>query len=187
MKFWKAVGKIYGFHFLFVFISLFLIGPLYGFVDKMPILFCGATSFVYGCAMYAIGWNLGRLDSRKIPGYYPSKAFPFKISVLGAVVPLFLLVLRFAFPDIWQINWGLFHGKYDFFFTGNKIQGTPDFIYKLWYFPFGIFLGNGRILTYVLAIFIQPALVVAGYFVGLTRFRLLDVLLPKIIYKKNQD
>ena len=185
MKVWKAVGKIYGFHLLFVLISTFMIGPLYGFADKMPVLFCGATSFAYGCAMYAIGWNLGRLDSRKIPGYYPTPAFPVKVSAICAVVPVILLILCFGFPDIWQINWGLFHGEYDFFFTGNRLRGTTDFIYKLWYFPFGIFLGNGRIATYLLAIFVQPVLVIAGYFVGLTRFKVLDMLLPKIIYKKK--
>ncbi len=185
MKVWKAGLKLYMYHILFMGLSLFLIGPLYGFVDKMPVVFCGVTSFAYGCAMYAIGWNCGRLDSRKIPGYYPDLVFPFKATAIGAVVPVFLLILRLVFPDIWHVDIPVFHGEYEFFFTGNRLQGTTDLIYKLWYFPFGIFLGNGRILTYVLAVLVQPVLMITGYFVGLTRFKLLDMVLPKLIYKKK--
>ncbi len=151
-------------------------------------IYSAVTAFAYGCAMYAIGWNYGRLDGRKIPGSYPRPAFPFQISALGAIIPVFLLGLRLGFPDIWPLNLPFLYGEYEFFLTDNRLQGTTDMLYKLWYFPFESFLGNGRIITYVLALFVQPVLVTAGYFVGLTKFKLLDAIVELLVFsKKNKE
>ncbi len=187
MKLFKAVLKLYLYHLLFVFVSLFLIVPLWKMVEGAPVWFSVVTTLFYVIAMYSIGWNCGRLDSRKIPGYYPDRVFPFKAAAIGAVLPVLLLVFRFVFPDIWHLNVPFINGEYDFFLTGSRLQGTTDLIYKIWYFPMEAFLGNSNPFTYALAILVQPVVFVAGYFVGLTRFRMLDNLIGKLMFSKKKQ
>ena len=186
VKLWKAFWKLNLYHILFAFLALFLVVPCWTMVEKAPVAFSVLTSLIYGCAIYSIGWNYGRLDARNIPGFYPDKSFPVKAGALGAIIPVILLILCLAFPNIWHINIPFVNGEYEFFLTGNRFRGTTDMIYKLWYFPFEAFLGNGRLVTYILAIFVQPILLIAGYLVGLTKFRILDTLIGNLVFSKKK-
>lgn len=187
MKLSKAFVKLFLYHLLFIFLSVFLIVPCWTLVEKAPYVYSALTALIYGCAVYSIGWNYGKLDARKIPGFYPDKKFPVQVGLLGCIIPVLLLLLRVVFPDIWPINLPFVNGQTEFFLTGNHFQGTTDMIYKLWFFPFEAFLGNGRMATYILAIFVQPVLLIAGYLVGLTKFRILDTLVGKLVYAKKKE
>ncbi|MBE5039294.1 hypothetical protein [Ructibacterium gallinarum] len=187
MKLGKAVAKLYLYHILFVFISLFLIVPLWTLVEKLPFLYSSLTGLIYVIAMYSIGWNCGKMDSRKIPGFYPNPKFPFIAAAMGLILPVILLIFRLVFPDIWPLNLPFVNGEYDFFLSGNRLAGTADFIFKTWYFPLEAFLGNSNIVTYILVMLVQPLFFIAGYFVGLTKFRILDVVMEKLVYAKKKQ
>ena len=187
MKVAKAVWKLYLYHFIILIAFFILMGPLWFAMDRFPWLYSLFMTIVYGCTMYSVGWNYGRLDGRKIPGSFPDPSFPVKTAVLASILPVCLFLLRILFPDIWHLEIPFVNGEFDFLLTGNRLEGTTDFIFKVWYFPFGLFLGNGRISTYLLAVLVQPALVISGYFVGLTKFKLLDVVLMKLMYDSKKE
>lgn len=187
MKLGKAVAKLYLYHILFIFISLFLIVPLWTLVEKAPVVYSGLTGIIYVIAMYSVGWNCGKLDSRKIPGFYPNPKFPLIAAGIALIIPVILLIFRLAFPDALPLNLPFVNGEYDFFLSGNQLAGTPDLIFKTWYFPLEAFLGNGNIAAYILIMLVQPVFFIAGYFVGLTKFRVMDVLMDKMVYSKKKQ
>ncbi len=187
MRVAKAVFKLYLYHVFMLFLLLVVMGPLWFFIDSFPVLYSCIMSFVYGCTIYSVGWNYGKKDGRKIPGSYPDLPFPFKVSIFASIIPIFLLILRFFYPNIWQLNVPLINGEYDFILTGNRLQGTVDLLFKTWYFPFGIFLGNGKLITYPLAVLVLPILFTSGYFVGLTKYKLLDVIAEKLIFSSKKE
>lgn len=185
MKLFKAVAKLYLYHLMMVFIAVFLIVPLWALLEHLPLCFTLVTGFLYCACMYSTGWNFGKQDSRKIPGYYPNRLFPVKAGLLGMILPVALLIFRFAAPGAWPMSWPVTGGEMDFLFPGNLVHGTPDLLYKLWYFPLEAFVGNSNPFTYALMILVQPVVFTVGYQVGLTRFRMLDTLLGRLVYKKK--
>ncbi len=185
MKVLKAVLKLYLYQFIMLVCLFVAMGPLWFFMDRFPIFYSFVMTIAYGCMIYAVGWNYGKKDGRKIPGSYPEPSFSVKVSVFASILPVCLFLIRFLAPDILPSGIPLLNGEYDFLLTGNRLHGTMDLIFKSWYFPFGIFLGNGRFWTYLLAVLALPVLFISGYFVGLTRFKLLDVLLKKLMFSSN--
>lgn len=155
--------------------------------DQYPALYSAITAFAYGCCIYAVGWNCGKKDGRKIPGFYPNPRLPLISSAWGVVIPVVLLILAVFFPDLWHTEIPFVNGEFEFFLTGNFVKGTTDMLFKIWYFAFESFLGNRRIPTYLLAILVQPTLMISGYFVGLTRFKLLDWMGHKILYQNDKS
>ncbi len=186
MKTTKAVLKLYLYHIFILVIIFVAMGPLWFLMDNMPVLYSLITTVVYSCTVYSVAWNYGKKDGRKIPGSYPEPIFPVKVSAWASVLPIILFIVRFSFPYIISNNLPLINGKYDFFLTGNRLDGFVDFIFKLWYFPFGLFLGNGWFITYLLAVLWLPIMFISGYFVGLTKFRLLDFLSEKFVYTSKK-
>ncbi len=187
MKALKAACKLYLYHIIILLAFFVLMGPLWFAMDRFPWFYSFFMLIVYGCTIYSVGWNYGKKDGRRIPGSYPNPAFPVKVSLLASVIPLCLFLLRVFFPSIWHIDIPFVNGEFDFLLTGNRLQGTTDFIFKIWYFPFGLFLGNGKMVTYFLAVLVLPVLVISGYFVGLRRFKLLDVLVEKLLYSTKKQ
>ena len=183
----SAVLKQFLYHLLNIFIAIFLMAPLWSLFDKAQIVYSTITGWIYFVTIYSIGWNFGNRDARKIPGFYPAKQFPFIAAVLGLIIPVILLILRFALPDIWHVNLPFITGETEVLFKGNRIHGMTDFIFRLWYFPLETFITSGSTLTCILIIFVQPAAIIAGYFVGLKRFRLTEALFGKMIYAKKQN
>lgn len=183
----SAVLKQFLYHLLNIFIAIFLMAPLWSLFDKAQIVYSTITGWIYFVTIYSIGWNFGNRDARKIPGFYPDKKFPFIAAALGLIIPVILLIIRFALPDIWHINLPFITGETEFLFKGNRIHGMTDFIFRLWYFPLEAFITSGSTLACILIIFVQPAAIIAGYFVGLKRFRLTEALFGKMIYAKKQN
>lgn len=187
MKTFKAVMRIYRNQLIMIFLSVFLILPLFTLADKLPWLFSLITSLVYALTMYSSAWHVGERDSRKIPGYFPDKTMPVKMAAFTAVVPIVLLILRLAAPDLWAVNLPFMKGDIDFFVMGCRIEGTPDFIFRIWYFMFAAFVPSGNIAAYIAQMFVLPILIFAGYYVGLKKFSLAEFLYARVVFSKNPE
>ena len=185
MKLFKVVLKQYLFHLLNIFISVLLMAPLWVLFDRVQNAYSAVTAIIYCMTMYSIGWNCGNLDGRKIPGYFPNFKFPFIAAGLGIIIPIILLILRFALPNIWQVDLPFITGETDFLFKGNNLHGMTDFIFRMWYFPFEAFLVSGSAVVCTAIIFVQPVMLTAGYFVGIKRFRMTEALFTKLVYEKR--
>ncbi len=184
----KAASKIYIRHLILVFITIFMVIALFSVAQKHPYLFSAITTFIYAAAMYGTCWHIGHDDSRKIPGFFPDKTIPVKVAALTAVVPIILLIIRVAAPDIWYIDIPIVKGESDFFIAGCIIKGTPDMIYRIWYLPFASFVPCGNFALYIAEMFVLPVLIFTGYYVGLTRFSILEFISTKLVYEnKNKQ
>lgn len=187
MKIFKASVRIYLTQFTIMLISLVMVIGLFSLAQKHPYIFSSITTAMYLISMYSINWNIGRSDSRKIPGYFPDKKVPVKVAIATAVLPIIFLIIRMAAPNIWQINLPFMNGEYDFFITGCKVNGTPDLIYRLWYFPFAAFVPCGKYFAYIAELFILPIIVFVGYNVGLTRFSVFEYLYARVVFSSKSD
>ena len=185
MKLTKFTLKLYVSHITVMLVSILFIGIFPSMAMNSPYLFSSITGLIYIITMYSAGWNFGKRDSRKIEGFMPDKKLPVKAAAFGLVVPIILLVMCYALPDIWKINIPLFTDGVDFILENNKVSGTTDFIYKLWSFPLEAFLGNKNIFRYVLVMLVQPVAAIAGYNVGLTKYEIFASLIGKVIFKKK--
>ena len=157
----------------------------YGISQSNPYLFSTITGLIYFGVMYSAAWRAGVADSRKIPGYYPDMKLPLWVGLTTLIIPVILYIIRFALPDIWKLDFPFLNGSYDFFVAGCKVYGTPDMIFRAWYFPLVKFIPDSNPVAYFIVMFILPAIIFAGYRVGLTRFSLLDHLYKKIVFKKD--
>ena len=185
MKLLRAFGKVIIHNLLLIIVSIFLVAPLNKLAESFPAIFSMITSIIYICTMYSLGWIFGFKDARKIPGYYPDKTFPVKVSLLCSVIPIILIVLKVFCPDIWSTNFPVANGEMDFFLAGNRFYGTCDMLCKIWFFPFGAFLKNDSILAFIAIFLIQPIFIYIGYIVGLTRFDIKEKLFGFILFSKN--
>lgn len=187
MKTFKAVMRIYRNQLIIIVLSMFLVLPLLALAIEIPWLFSLITSLIYVMTMYSSAWHVGALDSRKIPGYFPDKTMPVKMAVFTAIVPIILLILRLAAPDLWTVNLSFMKGGIDFLVTGCRIEGTPDFIFRIWYFMFAAFVPSGNIAAYIAQMFVLPILIFVGYYVGLKKFSLAEFLYARIVFSKSSD
>ena len=187
MKLLKGIRNFYGSHILILFISVFLVATLWVIASRSGIAFSVLTGLIYIASIYSVGWNCGDRDGRKIPGYYPSKAFPFLLAGFSAVIPLSLYALCFLCPNLWFVDVPFIRGELQFLFPGNYLQGTTDLIYKMWYFPLISFMGNAEPLLYAIPMILQSFLIVIGYFVGTTRFRMMDFFMQKFVFRKKKE
>ena len=137
--------------------------------------------------MYSYAWNTGYRDARRIPGYEPSLKTPLKISVFTMIVPIILLVIRIVLPDIWVSNIPVISGEADFFVLGCRALGTPDFLYRFWFFHLAAFVPNGNLLLYIIELFFLPILFFIGYFVGVRRFSISAFLREKIVFSNGSS
>ena len=170
MKLLRAFGKVTIHNLLLIIVSIFLVAPLNKLAESLPVIFSLITAIIYICTMYSLGWGFGYMDARNIPGYYPNKTFPVKISLLCSIIPIILIILKVYCPDIWRTNFPV---------------GTCDMICKFWFFPFGAFLKNDNILAFIIVFLIQPIFIYIGYIVGLTRFNISEKLFGFILFAKN--
>ena len=61
-----------------------------------------------------------------------------------------------------------------------------DLIYKIYYFPFEMFMGAGNLFLYLLCIFPTAIFTILGYFAGTESFRALAPLYNMIVYKNSK-
>ncbi len=187
MKIFKLVAGLYVNQIFIIVISWILTYPLFNIARTMPMAFSAITSAIYLVFMYSYAWNIGYRDARKIPGYMPSRQVPIKVSLYSAILPVLLLLIRVFFPDIWASENPFLTGETDLIVLNCKTMGTPDFLYRLWYFPFAAFVPTGNLTAYILELFPLPIIVFAGYYTGLKRFSISYFLRSKIVYKNNKD
>ena len=185
MKLLRAFGKVTIHNLLLIIVSIFLVAPLNKLAESLPVIFSLITAIIYICTMYSLGWGFGYMDARNIPGYYPNKTFPVKVSLLCSIIPIILIILKVYCPDIWRTNFPVANGEMDFFLAGYRLHGTCDMICKFWFFPFGAFLKNDNILAFIVVFLIQPIFIYIGYIVGLTRFNISEKLFGFILFAKN--
>lgn len=178
--------KQFLYHLLNIAISIFILPPLWILFEKAQTVYSCITCLIYIITMYSIGWNCGNRDARNIPGYHPDKKFPFIAAGLGLVIPIALLVMRYALPDIWQADLPFITGETDFLFDGNALRGTTDFILHMWYFPMEAFITSGSAVAFAAVMLVQPIAIIAGYHVGLKRYRITEALLGKMVYEKRK-
>ncbi|MEG1441115.1 MAG: hypothetical protein RSC29_00480 [Oscillospiraceae bacterium] len=191
MKVFKATINFYLYHIIGIVISIVLIFPLIKLVTENPIWFSVITTVVYMMMMYSIAWNIGNLDARKIPGYFPNYKLPLYITGFTLIIPVALFIYRIGFNAPFEggneFMRELINGKYTLMLGGNHTSGLADFIYKMWFFPFEGFLGNNNMLLYTLVLFILPVLINIGYAVGLKRFSIMGKLMGSLVYKKKVE
>ena len=186
MKLFKAVKSLYLSHIGGSFAAIFLLVPLWAVISRSGVLYSLLTALIHIALIYSSAWRAGDKDGRKIPGYYPDINFAIKIALWGLAFPMLLLAVRFLVPDLWFVDFPIISGEREFLSTGIYFEGTPDLIYKLWYFPYLAYLGNGNILLYLLPILLQTAVVIGGYYVGTKRFRALDYLMQKMMFESKK-
>ena len=185
MKAFQFALRLYLRHLIGILLGFLLAFPFVGLLD-MPYLFGAITAIISLALIYSGGWNAGFRDARKIPGFYPDKILPVKAAVIFFIFPFVLYLLRVFFPTILPMDFPVTNGTYQFFLTGNYVSGTPDFIYKIWFFPYNAFMGNGNLLVYAFLLFVEPMVSIIGYHIGLTRFTILGFLHQKIVYTNRK-
>lgn len=187
MKIFKATCRVYLNQIIATIAAMFFLISLYPVAESTPEVFSLITAALYILIMYNTAWKVGLRDARKIPGYFPDRAVPIKISLYTAIIPLILLILRIIFPDIWRLDFPFMRGEVDFFLKDMKISGTTDFIYRMWYFCFAGFIPSGNLIAYFLQILVLPVVIFIGYYVGLKRFSVIEYLYTKLVFsgKKN--
>ncbi len=167
VKAFKAGMRVYLNQFLAVIITVILIVPLLSMAQKLPWLFSGITTWIFVAMVYSTMWRVGARDARRIPGFFPTRKHRLSFRFIVTVLPVCLLILRLAAPGIWRVDLPFMKGEVDFFIGGLKIEGTTDFILRLWYLPLAAFVPTGSIFAYAAQMIVVPAVVFEGYFVGL--------------------
>ena len=185
MKIISACLKLYANHFI-TFLVVAVMIPLFSMATNNPTLFSAITAFIYVSLAYSAVWTTGMKDARRIEGYHPSWKVPAIISVIVSVVPVALFVMCIAAPDLWKSEVHFLCGEVDFFITGYRFSNTPDCLFRLWFMHLGTFIPNGNMFAYFCAIFFLPAIIFAGYGIGLKRFKITEYLYGKIVFSGNR-
>ncbi len=187
MKLFKAVRGLYVSHIFGSLAAILLLIPLWSVISGSALAYFLITAGVHICLIYSTSWRCGDRDGRKIPGFYPSYRFAGMVAGWGLVIPVLLLALRFVFPNLWMTDVPIMNGGLAFLSTDIYFQGTTDLMYKLWYFPYLFFMGNGSFFRYLIPILIQTLTVFLGYYVGTKRIRVLDHVMQKMIYQEKKE
>ncbi len=185
----KTSFKLYLYHIFCVILAVLLLFPLFNFSQEKPYLFSIITTLIYIPTLYSIIWQVGRADSRKIPGFYPDKRVPLAVTGVTLIIPALLILLSLAlkikvadgayFADV--IN-----GSSPFIFADNYINGVFDFLIKIWYIPFEAFLKNDSVLSFLLVLIIKPLIIFIGYELGVKRIQPDIKFLNNLIYKDKK-
>ncbi len=185
MKIFKLSMRFFVCQIALILLSVTCFIFFYGISQSNPHLFSLITVLIYFAVMYSAAWKAGVADSRKIPGYYPDMKLPLWLGLTTLIIPVILYIIRFAFPDIWKLDYPFINGEYDFFVAGCRVYGTPDMLFRAWYFPIVSFIPDSNPVAYFIVMFILPAIIFLGYKVGLTRFSVTEFLYAKLVFKKD--
>ena len=186
MKIFKLSMRFLVCQLVLIVVSVSCVIPFYNMSQNNPYMFSLITGLIYFAVMYSASWRMGRADSRKIPGFFPDMKLPLWVGLTTLIIPVVLYIIRFAFPDIWKLSFPFLDGSVDFFVTGCKVYGTPDMIFRTWYFYFARFIPNSNPVAYFIVMLVLPAIIFAGYRVGLTRFSVTEYLYAKLVFKKDE-
>ncbi len=187
MKVFKASVSLYLNHISAALASVFLAVAFYDIAQNRPFIFSLVTTLIYVGALYSAAWRIGRRDGRNIPGFETDIMMPVRLSVFTSIIPLVLLVLRLVLPDILPLEVGFVNGKQDFIVGGCRVIGTPDMIYRIWFFHFASFVSCGNIFAYIAELFVLPIIIFIGYYVGVSKFSISDWLYSKVVFSGRKD
>ena len=127
-------------------------------------------------AIYSVGWDKGKKDSRTLPGVYPDIKSNFLAGLFCSGITFVLLILRVA---AFHISAGGQIGND----TGFLV--ATDIIYRLWNFPCVGYIQSGSLLAYSVPVFVPVIVYTISYMIGLKRFSIAENILPDVIYKKK--
>ena len=207
-----GVKRIIMYHIMFVFVGMLAMPVLSNLGDTTGSIVGGIAAFLYILMLYSIGWNLGKSDSRRTadtlnsdsPKYLHGEALTIrfnrmvKASLFATIPTLFLLALRIFVPMIFSDTMIPFGSEAIEVVDGyviayetilQPISWFFDIGYRIWLMPFITFFRGfdyGITLSYILPIFFAPIFVPIGFKVGVTRFSILEKLVPKLVYKKRE-
>lgn len=190
MKYVKPSLKLYANHLIIWFIFLLVFVPISGVAEKKPIMFSSVLAIIYIAIAYSTAWKAGFMDARKIQGYYPTVKTPVILSLITAVLPVILLVIYITVPNLWESDVAFLCGEADFFIGGMRFYNTPDCMFRLWFLNYGALIPNGNLFAYIIAVFILPVIIFAGYTVGTKRFKITEFIYAKAIFdgeEKSQN
>lgn len=177
-KIFRLAGGIIGAELTAIFLSFVLILFLGSLTDKIGITGIISALMYFG-AVYSVGWNQGRRDSRNITGINPDMKSNALAALLCSGITLVLLIFRVA----------VFHIAAGGVVSADRpgILIAADVIYRLWNFPFINFMQSGTLFSYALPVFYPFAIYTAAYFLGVKRFSISEKILPDVIYRKKHD
>lgn len=187
MKILKFAGNICLRHLIGIAVSVILIIPLYAMAENQQYLFSGITAAIAIALVYSCGWRYGFRDARKIKGFSPDKGLPIKSSLIYTILPLIFIVVWLIAPDFLRADIPVMRGDTEFFIKGCFINGTPDFVYRIWQIAFSGFIPSGNAFAYFAALLIEPIFVYIGYCVGLRRFSIMEYISAKIVFSSSSD
>lgn len=185
----KGVRSVWLNHIVAVLIALICSIPFSYISRLIPTIYSSIMLFIYVAIIYSSGWNIGKRDSRRIPGYYPNVKRAVIIALVSTSITVALLIFRVIAPYI-----------FDRVYVANPLNGSQleladsggmiaaNVLYRLWLYPCAGFMPDGNFTAYVLMGLIIPVFVPLGYIVGLRRFSVIEKFYPKLIYKpKDKD
>ena len=180
MNYKKFGLRIYLYHFICVIAAFAITLPLWRLSSSNPYITTTITSIIYAYVIYSVAWSIGEKDARNLPGYEVDYMKPVKASVISAILPCLLYALR-------AIDFSPVEVRLEIFiYNGNVVSSLMDLIYKIYYFPFEMFMGAGNLFLYLLCIFPTAIFTILGYFAGTKSFRALAPLYNMIVYKNSK-
>lgn len=185
MKAFKFAGSICLRHLIGIGIAIIMIMPFYAMAENQQYLFSGITAAVAIALVYSCGWRYGFRDARKIKGFEPDKTLPVKASLIYTALPLIFIAVWLAAPDFLRADIPFMRGDTEFFIKDCYINGTPDFIYRMWQLAFAGFIPSGNAAAYFAMLIIDPVCVFIGYCVGLKRFSVMEYISAKLVFSSS--
>lgn len=185
MKILKFAGNICLRHLIGIAVSIIMLMPLYAMAENQQFLFSGITAVIAIALVYSCGWHYGFRDARKIKGFTPDKSLPIKSSLIYSILPFAFIIVWLVAPDFMRANIPIMNGDTEFFIKGCFINGTPDFIYRIWQIAFCGFIPSGNAFAYFVVLLIEPVSVYIGYCVGLKRFSIMEYISAKIVFSSS--
>lgn len=182
MKVFKMTLKILLNHLAAIFLA-FVMMLFLSFLSSSIKIFSLIATLIYAGLIYSAGWNVGRKDTRKLPGCEPDVKKAVKAGLIFACVPLALLIFRVICPFVFPLQWRPYGEGYTMIQTLHTVTQVVDMSYRIFFFPCIGFMQDGDLLSYALPILIVPVMTPLGYMVGLKRFSVIEQYMPKVFYK----
>ncbi len=183
----KGVGMVLRNHIVIVLVALIFSVPFSYISDNLPTLYNAIVLAVYIIMIYSAGWNIGKLDSRKIPGYSPNVKRAVVIGLVStsvtAVLFLFRVIAPYIFEPVYVAN-SANGSQMELVDSGGRI--LANLLYRIWLYPCVGFMPDGNFWAYLVMGLIIPVFVPVGYIVGLRRFSVLDKFYPRLVYKRKE-
>lgn len=188
MVFLKGVGTVLKNHIIIVLTALIFSIPFSYISNFVPTVYGIIWLWIYVAMIYSAGWNIGKKDSRNIPGYYPNVKRAVLIGLVSASVTavlfLFRVIAPYVFEPVYMAN-PANGSQMELVDSGGIV--FANIAYRIWLYPCLEFMPDGDFWSYIIMGLIIPVFVPIGYIVGLRRFSIVDKFYPKILYRRKDE